>query len=675
MEGSSGAGGGGGQFTFPSVLHFLHREHVKFERERKWWLAEKAELQARISFLEGQRLGEANLKRDLLRRIKMLEAALQRERGGDGAASAPTDDQSAAPDDAAPEGAVIVDKEGRHVLLQYLSEMQYTDAVIEAQAQRVRGMLDSWSPTDTGGANWRLLGTNGKGISRTRQDNDEHDALDDEYDDGDDGDDDEDVHFAEVGDDGDLDDDDNVDDFLVGMPVGSVDGDAGMTPNLAVEKIDQNIDQTIPDELPIGSSSGSATSSNIDTDAEDKLLQERIMKQFGSGGKMSKRMNMGKKKGRLQAKAMFDTEPDLESKLGELSDVNASSVAVEAQNASIHAAAAIDAPLDNSVRKTWRMKMELRGHLDGVREVLFHPHEPLLVSVSEDATAAVWQAAPTPDSKLVQVSEPLRILRGHTAPVYAATFTPGGVLYTGGADCQLIAWQMPSPDASRYPLASAGQKLAVTDGLDDVVWSLDAHPSSDILVSGTADGVCKLWDTTSPNLRERWSIAVNAPVTSVQFVRSDSTKILVGAQDGAVSLLDAETGQKITEFKDDSSDDGEGTGYLYDARSHPTMGVLACAYGAKYVKVFDIKAGVCVHTMVAHPSAVSSIDFDPSGLYLVSSGHNRSVRIWDFGAKKCVHEHTTHRHKHYESIHAARFHPSAAYFASAGADSIVKVYS
>ncbi len=44
--------------------------------------------QARIAFLEGQRQGEANLKRDLMRRIKMLEYALQRERCGVAAAAA-----------------------------------------------------------------------------------------------------------------------------------------------------------------------------------------------------------------------------------------------------------------------------------------------------------------------------------------------------------------------------------------------------------------------------------------------------------------------------------------------------------------------------------------------------------------------------------------------------------
>lgn len=36
--------------------------------------------QAKIAFLEGERRGQENLKRDLVRRIKMLEYALKQER-------------------------------------------------------------------------------------------------------------------------------------------------------------------------------------------------------------------------------------------------------------------------------------------------------------------------------------------------------------------------------------------------------------------------------------------------------------------------------------------------------------------------------------------------------------------------------------------------------------------
>lgn len=317
------------------------------------------------------------------------------------------------------QGAMNVDKEGRHVLLQYLSEMQYTDAVIAAQAQRVRGMLDSWSPTE---------------LSRRAPQSTAPDAGGDDED--------EDPENEQ------FDDDDGVDDFMDGMPSSVVsdlqgDGSVDGSKDISLTAVDLHAEQHIPDELPL---SGADETSEKD----DLELQQRILKNFS--GKMSKRM--GKNKSRMQAKSMFDTEPDLESKLGELSDVNVSSIAAEADGAGSQAAvsAATGEALDASVRKTWKMKMELRGHLDGVREVLFHPHEPLLVTASEDATVAVWPAAPTPQSKLVQASEPLRILRGHSGPVYAAAFTSSGVLYTGGADRSVIAWQLPSAGADRFVL-------------------------------------------------------------------------------------------------------------------------------------------------------------------------------------------------------------------------------
>ena len=39
-----------------------------------------AALQAQIAFLQGERRGQENLKKDLVRRIKMLEYALKQER-------------------------------------------------------------------------------------------------------------------------------------------------------------------------------------------------------------------------------------------------------------------------------------------------------------------------------------------------------------------------------------------------------------------------------------------------------------------------------------------------------------------------------------------------------------------------------------------------------------------
>ncbi|KAL3318901.1 Striatin-3 [Cichlidogyrus casuarinus] len=69
-----------GDMTINSVLHFLQAEWIKLEQQRAQWEMDRAELQAQLAFLQGERKGQENLKQDLIRRIKMLEMALKAER-------------------------------------------------------------------------------------------------------------------------------------------------------------------------------------------------------------------------------------------------------------------------------------------------------------------------------------------------------------------------------------------------------------------------------------------------------------------------------------------------------------------------------------------------------------------------------------------------------------------
>ncbi|KAF9433098.1 hypothetical protein BGZ76_009888 [Entomortierella beljakovae] len=69
------------EYAFPNVLQYLQSEWRRFERDRNEWDIEKAEMKARIAFLEGEKRGVDNTKLDLMKRVKMLEYALRQERG------------------------------------------------------------------------------------------------------------------------------------------------------------------------------------------------------------------------------------------------------------------------------------------------------------------------------------------------------------------------------------------------------------------------------------------------------------------------------------------------------------------------------------------------------------------------------------------------------------------
>ncbi|CAH8442397.1 unnamed protein product [Schistosoma mattheei] len=69
-----------GFYTMSGILDFLQLEWSRMQSERTQWDVERAELHARIAFLQGKFRGLECLRNDLIRRIKMLEYALIRER-------------------------------------------------------------------------------------------------------------------------------------------------------------------------------------------------------------------------------------------------------------------------------------------------------------------------------------------------------------------------------------------------------------------------------------------------------------------------------------------------------------------------------------------------------------------------------------------------------------------
>ncbi|OQV23930.1 Striatin [Hypsibius exemplaris] len=168
-------------YNLPGVLHFLQHEWTRFELDRAQWEVERAELQARVAFLQGERKSQESLKVDLVRRIKMLELALRQERAkfarfkseldGVGGEAPPASDQQPPTTVVRPsledfeqdylglddlgygdcirgnvaQSAAAVSgfswKEGRHLLRQYLKEIGYTDTLINVRSARVRALL------------------------------------------------------------------------------------------------------------------------------------------------------------------------------------------------------------------------------------------------------------------------------------------------------------------------------------------------------------------------------------------------------------------------------------------------------------------------------------------------------------------------------------------------------
>ncbi|XP_028577144.2 striatin-3 isoform X2 [Podarcis muralis] len=711
-----GPGGGGSElsrpqhYTIPGILHYIQHEWARFEMERAHWEVERAELQARIAFLQGERKGQENLKKDLVRRIKMLEYALKQERAkyhklkygtelNQGDLKMPTFESEETKETevpTVPHNSQLTWKQGRQLLRQYLQEVGYTDTILDVRSQRVRSLLGLSSSEPNGSVETKNLEQilNGGESKQKGQDNKRNpgDVLEtfNFLENADDSDEEEESDMIEdiadgkekhrinkkhkIGNEGlaaDLTDDPDTEealkefDFLVTAEDGEGAGEArssgdGTEWGVNRTKLHDMIADLGDDELPhipSGVINQSRSPSSRMTDHEGARAEEAEPITFPSGG--GKSFIMGSDDVLLSVLG-----------LGDLADLT---VANDADYS-------YDLPANkDAFRKTWNPKYTLRSHFDGVRSLAFHPVEPVLVTASEDHTLKLWNLQKTvPAKKSASLDvEPIYTFRAHIGPVLSlAVSSNGEQCFSGGIDATIQWWNMPSPNVDPYdtyePNVLAGTLIAHTDA----VWGLAYSGIKNHLLSCSADGSIRLWNPPEKvpcictyNGNREYGIP-----TSVDFIGCDPAHMVTSFSTGNTVIYDLETSQALVMLSSQTDSGLQSNNHINRVVSHPTLPVTITAHEDRHIKFFDNKTGKMIHSMVAHLDAVTSLAVDPNGIYLMSGSHDCSIRLWNLDSKTCVQEITAHRKKLDESIYDVAFHPSKAYIASAGADALAKVF-
>ncbi|XP_032546642.1 striatin-3 isoform X5 [Chiroxiphia lanceolata] len=653
-------------YTIPGILHYIQHEWARFEMERAHWEVERAELQARIAFLQGERKGQENLKKDLVRRIKMLEYALKQERAkyhklkygtelNQGDLKMPTFESEDTKDTevpAVPQNSQLTWKQGRQLLRQYLQEVGYTDTILDVRSQRVRSLLGLSNSEPNGSVETKNLEQilNGGESPSSKQKGQEikrnsGDVL-------------ETFNFLENADDSDEEEEnDMIEDIAEGKEKHRINkkhkiGNEGLAADLTddpdTEEALKEFDFLVTAED--GEGAGEARSSGDGTEWAEPIT-------FPPGG--GKSFIMGSDDVLLSVLG-----------LGDLADLTVTN----------DADYSYDLPANkDAFRKTWNPKYTLRSHFDGVRALAFHPVEPVLVTASEDHTLKLWNLQKTvPAKKSASLDvEPIYTFRAHIGPVLSLAISSNGEqCFSGGVDATIQWWNMPSPNVDPYdtyePNVLAGTLIAHTDA----VWGLAYSGVKNHLLSCSADGTIRLWNPPEkiPCICTYNGEKEHGIPTSVDFIGCDPAHMVASFNTGGTVIYDLETSQSVVMFSSQIESGVQSNNHINKVVSHPTLPVTITAHEDRHIKFFDNKTGKMIHSMVAHLDAVTSLAVDPNGIYLMSGSHDCSIRLWNLDSKTCVQEITAHRKKLDESIYDVAFHPSKAYIASAGADALAKVF-
>uniref|UniRef100_A0A4W6DII1 Striatin n=1 Tax=Lates calcarifer TaxID=8187 RepID=A0A4W6DII1_LATCA len=702
------------QYSIPGILHFLQHEWARFEVERAQWEVERAELQAQIAFLQGERRGQENLKKDLVRRIKMLEYALKQERAkyhklkygtelNQGEIKPPSYDSDEGNDSEVPSppnsSHQLSWKQGRQLLRQYLQEVGYTDTILDVKSQRVRALLgltgDSGDKPSEKKIEPMVNGTEPSSLKDSgmvsKPDMSDSATVLEAF------------KFiesaaAEFSDEDEEEDSEGRDKTILDLKKQS------STPSSTTSDLSDDPDTeealkgfdflASPDELDGSPESRSGEDSGEwgpnRSKLQDMLANLRDAEELPSmqppvtppsrpsvprlnehevGRPDDEAMTFLPSSGKSFILGRVDEAVSNELGLGELAGLT---VANEADSLAYDITNNKDA-----LRKTWNPKFTLRSHFDSVRSLAFHPVEPVLVTASEDHTLKLWNLQKTaPAKKCAALDvEPIYTFRAHSGAVLCVTMSSSGEqCFSGGVDGTIQSWNTPNPNIDPYDSYEPSVLRGALCGHSDSVWGLVYSSAHHRLLSCSADGTVRLWNAadTSPSLavfNERGELGVP---TSVDLVSSEPAHMVTSFTTGHIGLFNMETQQLV--LKLDSAGPPEAPCKINKVLSHPTLPITITAQEDRHIQFFDNNTGKLIHSMVAHLDSVTSLAVDPNGLYLMSGSHDCSIRLWNMESKTCIQEFTAHRKKFEESIHDVAFHPTKCYIGSAGADALAKVF-
>ncbi|XP_036439043.1 striatin-like isoform X2 [Colossoma macropomum] len=709
---NDGGEAGRAQYSIPGILHFLQHEWARFEVERAQWEVERAELQAQVAFLHGERKGQENLKKDLVRRIKMLEYALKQERAkyhklkygtelnqGDMKPPSYDSDEGNEKETSGSLNNQLSWKQGRQLLRQYLQEVGYTDTILDVKSQRVKALLGlaGDGSCDRSSQEPLLNGTDtapkGANTAGKVELSDSSTVL-------------EVFKFiesaaAEFSDEDDEEDSEGKEKSIIDSrtivrkkPSSFSPAHASDDPDTedALKGFDFLSNPEDMDTSPESRSAGDGTDwgpnrtklqdmlANLRDTEEPASLQpsitppprpnaNRFNEHDSSHADEVEAITFPPSSGKAFIIGTDEAMETGELGLGELAGLT---VANEADNLAYDITNNKDA-----LRKTWNPKFTLRSHFDSIRSLTFHPVEPVLITASEDHTLKMWNLQKTtPAKKNASLDvEPIYTFRAHRGAVLCVVMSnTGEQCYSGGEDGTIQCWNTPSPNIDPYDSYQPSVLRGALCGHTDAVWGLVHSSAHQRLLSCSADGTVRLWNASNPQaalaiFNENKELGLPS---SVDLVSSEPAYMVTSFTSGRIGLFNMETRQLVLNLE--STVEPGASCQINKVLSHPTLPITITAQEDRHIKFFDNNTGKLIHSMVAHLDAVTSLAVDPNGLYLMSGSHDCSIRLWNLENKTCIQEFTAHRKKFDESIHDVAFHPSKCYIASAGADSLAKVF-
>jgi len=312
----------------------------------------------------------------------------------------------------------------------------------------------------------------------------------------------------------------------------------------------------------------------------------------------------------------------------------------------------------------------LEGHTYSINAIAISPDGCTLATSGQDTTIRLWDISDTTGltnstTILQNLSEPYRILLGHSQRVWSLAFSPDGqVLASGSEDLTIRLWDV-----------ATGEHLKILEGHSKWVKAVTFSPNGQWLASGSFDFSIRLWEISTGQCTKTIKGHTNV-VTAVAF-SSDGQLLASSSYDQTLKLWDIETEKCLKTFQGH-------TNRVWAITFSPDNNQLVSGGDDHATKLWDIKTGQCDKTLKGHTNSVFSIALSLNYQTLASGHEDQNVRLWNFSTGECLRTLQGHTNRVWSvafapkqavSAHRDNSDPDEADLATGSADCTIKLWN
>jgi len=241
------------------------------------------------------------------------------------------------------------------------------------------------------------------------------------------------------------------------------------------------------------------------------------------------------------------------------------------------------------------------------------PEQSLLLAMEALGIAPTTQAEDALRQSLPE-SHVQAVLRGHTAAVSGAIFSPDGKwVLTRSFDSTARVWE-----------ASTGRSVTELRGHTDWLDSAAFSPDGKWVVTASEDHTAKVWEASTGQCLVQL-LGHTDRVTKATF-SPDGKLVVTASGDKTVRVWEASTGKELTVLRGHLS-------VVWTAAFSPDGQLIVTSSSDKTARVWATNTWQCVAELRGHNSSVNLAipPFSPDGRLMLTSSDDGTARVWEVG--------------------------------------------